>query len=105
MSLTTKTMHEILSDCDYYKDVILRPDYFKQWTIAPASTYNYRKKCRQLEEKRLFSRFRDRTRDTFFRYKPNRKIELFGNYKKSDFNFKILTIIIILFLFTYSIIL
>jgi hypothetical protein len=105
MSLRNKTIKDLLDDCDYYKDIYEMPTYIQSWKIDPKFSYNPNKKCWLLEGKRLtyHPKIRKRTMDGIFDYKTNRPlkhIEPFSNYIKDNTVIIMITIIILLLLYS-----
>ena len=83
MALRNKTIHNIINNCKYYYDIIERPSYLQPWVLMPSFTYNKKKRCRQLEEKRLIHHPNRRTDSlNYFNYKNNlpRKMSGIGKY-------------------------
>lgn len=113
MSLRTDDINKIIQDCDYYKELIKRPKYLKEWVDRPEFTYNAYKKCRDLEQIKLTSNPIVQTDDVtnVYDYKTLQPRRLYGvreffsgsqhrypyNYKKMGLIIIIITVLIYLF--------
>lgn len=98
--IINQTINDIIKECDYYEDMIEKPSYFRKWIEDPDYTYNFLKKCRQLEEKKLYSHpLRSGSIHDIYSYKNIKpRIESFSDYKN---NYIFLYIVVILIFIYY----
>ena len=106
MSIRNNRLTALISDCNFYNDIIEHPDYINPWKNKPIMSYNIAKKCRQLEE--LRSNYHPLTRenrmDKIYDYKVNQPLKTRGISRYEAFSYRIpyvviLCIIIIFILF------